>query len=72
MIAIERRQIVPMTATKAGIFFKQPFLQIEAEVASFIVKLIRRDLRQRVFINLTVGKQHVIQRFTAIFRFLCQ
>ena len=61
-----------MTATKPGVLFEQPFLQIEAQLAGFIIQLIFSQFSHREFCHCWRGKQHVIQRFAAQLRFLCQ
>ena len=72
VVVIERCQIVTVTATKPCVLFEQPFLQIEAQLAGFIVQLIFRQFGYREFAHFRCGIQHFVQRFATQFRFLRQ
>ena len=72
VVIIERREIVTVTATKPCVLFEQPFLQIEAQLARFVVQLIFRQFGYREFAHFRSGIQNLIQRFATQFRFLSQ
>lgn len=46
---------------KAGIFFKQALLNVEAKVVSFMIAKAFLYLGKRIFIDLAVGKEDVVR-----------
>ena len=61
MIDVERRQVVTVTAPERGVFLEQSLLDVEPEVISLVILVVRVGLLQREFIHLAVAEQNVIE-----------
>lgn len=72
VVVIEWCQIVIVIAIKLCVFFEQLFLQIEAQLAGFIVQLIFCQFGYWEFAYFGGGIQNFVQRFAMQFWFFCQ
>ena len=66
MVNVELCQVVRFAATKAGIFFEQTLLNVEAKVVGFVVVEAFGNFRDRVFVDLAVFIENFEQGLAAI------